>query len=70
MATNVLNTKICKVKNKIPDHFKYNTTQEFSTSTTENFEARLKQADLLKKTDFVNKLKALINELPQLKQNI
>ena len=49
VTTTALNTKISEVENKIPDHAKYITTQEFNKLTTENFTARLKQADLMKK---------------------
>ena len=49
MTTIVLNTKTAEVKNTIPD-------QEFNTLTAENFAARLKQANLVNKTDFDNKL--------------
>ena len=56
MTTTVLNTKISEVENKILDNSKYTTTQEFKKLTAENFAARLKQADLVKKTDFDNKL--------------
>ena len=56
MAATILNTKISEVENKIPDNSKYITTQEFNKLTAENFEARLKQADLVNKTDFDNKL--------------
>ena len=37
-----LNTKINEVENKIIDHAKYITTQEFNELRAENFEARLK----------------------------
>ena len=56
VTTNISNTKIREVKNIIPDNSKYITTQEFNKSTVENFAARLKQADLVNKTDFDNKL--------------
>ena len=56
VTTTVLNTKIIKVENKIPDNSKYITTQEFNKLTAENFEARLKQADLMNKSDFDNKI--------------
>ena len=56
VAATVLNTKISEVENKIPDYSKYITTQEFNKLMAENFEARLKQADLVNKTDFDNKL--------------
>ena len=55
-TTTVLNTKISEVKNKIPDNYKYIATQEFNKLTAENFAARLKEADLMNKTDFDNKL--------------
>ena len=51
MTTTVLNTKISEVENKILDNFKHITTQKFN-----KFTARLKQADLVNKTDFDNKL--------------
>ena len=52
VTTNVLNTKISEVENKIPDNSNYVTIQEFNKLTAENFAARLKQADLVNKTDF------------------
>ena len=54
MTTAVLNTNVTEVENKIPDNSKYNTTQEFNKLETENFAARLKQADLVNNTDFNN----------------
>ena len=56
MTTTVLNTKISEVENKIPDNSKYVTTQEFNKLTAENFAARLKQANLVNKSHFENKL--------------
>ena len=56
VTTTVLNTKISEVENKIPDYAKYITTQEFNKFTAENVAARLKQANLVGKTDFGNKL--------------
>ena len=70
VTTTVLNTKINKVENKIPDNSKYNTTQEFNKLTAENFAARLKQAAIANKTDFDNKTTSLIDELLQIKQSI
>ena len=61
MAKTVLNTKISEVENKIHDGSKYITTQEFNKLTAENFAARLKQADLVNKTDFDSKLTSLQN---------
>ena len=68
--TTVLNTKISEVENKIPDasslvtitalkvpgHAKYIASQEFDKLTAENFAARLKQGNLVSKTNFDNKL--------------
>ena len=56
VTTNVLNTKMSEVENKVPDNSKYITTQELNKLTSESFGARLKQADLVNKTDFDNKL--------------
>ena len=58
VTATILNTKMSKVEKKIPDGSKYITTQEFNKLTVENFAARLKQADSVKKktTDFDNKL--------------
>ena len=56
VTTNVLNSKISEVENEIPDNSKYITTREFNKLTAENFAAILKQANLVKKTDFDNKL--------------
>ena len=70
MTTTVLNTKISEVENKIPDNSKYITTPEFNKLTAEVFAARVKQADLVNKTDFDNKLTSFIDELLQIKQNI
>ena len=51
-----MNTKLSKSETKIPDNSKYITTQEFNKLMSENFAARLKQADLVNKIDFDNKL--------------
>ena len=56
VTTTVFNTNISEVENKIPDNSKYITTQEFNRLTAKNFAARLKQIDLVNKTDFDNKL--------------
>ena len=49
------NTKINKTANKITTiHSKYITTQEFNKLTSENFAARLKQANLAIKTDITD----------------
>ena len=56
VTTTVLNTKISEVENKIPDNSKCNTHQEFNELTAEKLAARLKQADLVNKINFDNKL--------------
>ena len=50
-----------KLKRKVTNHThdKYITTPEFNKLTTENFAARLAQANLVTKTDFDNKLSSL-----------
>ena len=56
-TTNNLNTKVNEVENKIPNHDKYiTTTTELNELTAENFVVRLKQANLVTKPDFDNKL--------------
>ena len=52
MNITVFNTKINEVENKITNHDKYITTLEFNKLTAENVTARLKQANLVTKTDF------------------
>ena len=54
----VLNAKISENDNEIqiPDNSKYISTQEFKKLTAKHFAARLKQANLVNKTDFDNKL--------------
>ena len=56
VSTTVLNTKISWVENKIPNHDKYITTPEYDKLAAENFTARIKQTNLLTKTDFDKKL--------------
>ena len=56
VATTVWNTKISKVENTINNYSKYITTQAFNKLTAEYFASRLKQANLVSKTDFDNKL--------------
>ena len=65
-----MNTKISEVENKIPSHDKFITTPEFNKLTVENFTARLKQANLMTKSDFDKKKQAFAEELLQIKQNI
>ena len=56
VTATVLNTKISEVENKIPNHDKYITTPEFNKLTAESLAARLKQANLVTKTDIDKKL--------------
>ena len=56
MTTNVLNTKISEVENKIPNQDKYITTPEFNKLTARSFSARLNQANIMTKIAFHNKL--------------
>ena len=59
MTTNFLIKKIGEVENKIPDHAKDITTAEFNKLAAENIAGRLKQANLVAKTDFDDKLTSL-----------
>ena len=56
MTTTALITKNVEVENNVPNHDKNIATLEFNKLTVEGFAARLKQADLVNKTDFHNKL--------------
>ena len=55
------NTKISEIEKKTTDHNhgKYITTPEFNKLTGENFDARLKQENLVTKADFDDELKSL-----------
>ena len=67
------NTKISDIEKKITDHNhdKYITTPEFNKLTTENFKARLAQANLVKKKQILTlNGKKLVTELLQIKQSI
>ena len=57
--------KLLKLKKKLidHDHDKYITTPEFNKLSAEAFDARLKQADLVTKTNFDGKLKSLNQEI-------
>ena len=56
VTTTGLNTKISEVENRIPNHDKYIITPEFNKLAAENFTARLKETNLVNKTDFDKKL--------------
>ena len=53
--------RLVKSRKKITDHThdKYITTPEFNKLTAENFAERLKQENLIPKTDFDNKMSSL-----------
>ena len=52
------NAKVIEIENKLTDHnhYKYITTSEFNTLAKDVFNARLAQANLIRKTDFDAKL--------------
>ena len=52
VTATISNTKNSEVENKVSDNSKYITTQKFNKLTAEDFAVRLKQADLVNKTDF------------------
>ena len=68
VTTTVLDTKVSEVENKISNHDKYITTLEFNKLTQENFTARLKL--ILIRLILIKNQQALIEKLPQIKQNI
>ena len=70
VTTNVLNTKIGELVNKSADHAKYVTTREFNRLTADNFAARLKQANLVSKNDFDDKLIGFNKKITSNKQNL
>ena len=55
------NTKISDIEKKITDHNheEYITTPKFNRLTIENFKARLKQANLISKSDLDTELKKI-----------
>ena len=59
------NTKVTEIENKLNNHNhdKYITTPEFNTLGADVFNARLKQANLVTKTDFDNSISSLNNEI-------
>ena len=56
MTTTTSNRKISEVENKVPDNSKCIVTEELNKSSVWNVTARLKQADIVNKIDFDNKL--------------
>ena len=63
MTKNILNTKISEIENNIPDNSKYMTTQEYKILATENFAARLIQAESVNRPDFGNKLTRFLRRI-------
>ena len=63
VATTVLNTKITEVENKILHHANYITTPKFNKLTAKSFAKRLKQNNLVSKTDFDNKLISFVRKI-------
>ena len=59
------NTKISDIEKKVTDHNhdKYITTAEFNRLTTENFKARLAQANLITATDLYTELKKICDRV-------
>ena len=62
------NIKITEIENKLKDH--NHTTPEFNELTEETFAGRLKEANLVTKTDFDDKWKVSIKRLTETKQAI
>ena len=62
MTATILNTKTGEAKNKIPDHPKYRTTHKFKELTAGTFAARLKQANLVNKTNFGDNLISFVRK--------
>ena len=56
-------------KNTDHNHDKYITISEFNKLTTENFNARLVQANLITKTDFDSRLQSLNKRITSNKTN-
>ena len=66
------NTKAAEIEKKITnhDHAKHITTQELNKLMEKNFQERLKQANLVSKTDFDSKLITFSREITSNKKNI
>ena len=58
-----------KLNKKIPDHVQYIITKYLDKVIAENFSARLKQANLVRKTDFDDKLISSNRGITLKKQN-
>ena len=66
------NTKITEIEKNLTDHNhdKYITIPKFNKLSTDDFNARLAQANLITKTDFDAKLSSLNRKITPKKQNI
>ena len=64
--------KILQIENKVSDrdHDKYIATSEFNKLTTETFQARLAQADLVTKTEYDSKIGKSIENLSSIDLNM
>ena len=64
--------KILDIEKKVTnnDNNKYLTTSEINKVTTENFKARLAQANLVRKIDFDSKLKSLDKKINSNKKSV
>ena len=65
------NTKTTEIEKKLTDHnhAKYDTIPGFNKLTAEHFAARLKQANLITKKYFDDKLQSLNQKIKMLKKN-
>ena len=63
VTKNILNTKISEIENNIPDNSKHMTAQEYKILATENFAARLNQAESVNRPDFGNKLTRFLRRI-------
>ena len=66
------NTKVTEIENKVNNHNhdKYIDTSEFNKLVVDNFNARIAQANLIRKADFDAKLSGITEKLLKIKQII
>ena len=64
-----MNTKISKAEKKIPDNSRNVTAQWFNKLTPGEFLGKLKQGNLVTKTDFDNKLTSFNKSITSKKKN-
>ena len=67
-----LGNKNNEIEKKLTDHGhdKYITTSEFNNLAAADFDASLNKSDLVRKTDFDDKLKSLNHKINSMKQSI